>query len=149
MTWKEKIKGAYAEHKKKTAYKRAAEGQIRKKGQAAYYREKAAQTVKYQKQLVKEQMKRKLDAEKQRTKTAKKQGGQAQSLFTGTRSALVNFATKPHTGMGMGSSSSYSMASTMGSTDYKIPMMGSTTSRPKVTTRKKKKPRKRGITINL
>lgn len=134
MTWKEKIKGAYAEHKKKTAYKRAAEGQIRKKGQAAYYREKAAQTVQYQKQLVKEQMKRKLDAEKQRTKTAKKQGGQAQSLFTG---------------MGMGSSSSYSMTPTMGSTDYKIPMMGSTTSRPKVTTRKKKKSRKRGTTINL
>jgi hypothetical protein len=218
MTWKEKIGGAYAEHKKKKAYKRAAEAKrrlkgkiaeakirkgaaevrlqeiikkratdakirkeaaearirkratdakirkeaaearirkrateakIRLKGQAAYYRAKDAQTVRYQKHLAREQVQRKIDAEKQRTKTAKKQGGQAQSLFTGTRSALVNFATKPHTGMGMGSSSSYSMASTMGSTDYKIPMMGSTTSRPKVTTRKKKKPRKRGITINL
>ena len=152
MTFREKIKEAYAEHKKKTAYKRAAESKIKKSGQAAYYRAKEAETIRYQKSLAREQLQRKLDVEEQRTSTAKKQLRQSQSLFTGMgMGSSSSYSMTP----AKSSSSSYSMTPAKSSYDYKIPMLGSTTSKPKVTTKKKTKPKvttkkkRRSITINL
>ena len=116
------------------------------------YRAKEAETIRYQKSLAREQLQRKLDVEEQRTSTAKKQLRQSQSLFTGMgMGSSSSYSMTP----AKSSSSSYSMTPAKSSYDYKIPMLGSTTSKPKVTTKKKTKPKvttkkkRRSITINL